>query len=303
MALEEDKPVPFGHAADIVSAAQKDAQYSGVLRAHICGSLEEIVGPRRAAPWVPMAGLVSDALYKVTSAFSRGRTLGEEYSELLAVRNDLTRLSPVRRLATTMLTILPSFWFSTQPFSSRPGRNRGSWMRRLFAFIVDSFPTIVRTQLALFYIFGLFHTVVDRAFGIRYISIGQNPKRSFSYRPLGFLLLTQVIGEICIASMLSRKKCAMAEGDAHAVASVVATLGGDAVSAGPYTTGKQPFCGVCMCRAEVATSTPCGHIFCWYCIAPWAAEKATCPLCRISSPPQELVPLMHYEVPDDGPVG
>merc|ERR1711920_1153754 len=65
---------------------------------------------------------------------------------------------------------------------------------------------------------------------------------------------------------------------------------------------RLPTCRVCMCPAECATATPCGHLYCWDCIATWCSGKASCPLCRTSVLPQELLPLCHYEVSPAGEI-
>ena len=56
-------------------------------------------------------------------------------------------------------------------------------------------------HLALFYLFGRYHHLSDRALCLRAVSMAERPYRNFSYRPLGALLLAQVLGQ---AGMHSR---------------------------------------------------------------------------------------------------
>jgi len=295
--------LPWAHPADIVRSHQKDEHCRGLLRRHVCEAVEEVVGHRRASRWLPSLALLSDAAYAVASAALAGRTLGEEYSELLVVTSGLRTASLCRRLTAALLAILtPAVlaWHAPSSSSFRPGM---SLLRRRLqqgcAAMAKTVPPALRLHLAIFYLTGAFRHVSDRLTGLQALSISERPCRQFSYRPLGVLMIAQLLGQAFSAFIQWRRACSNADTDATAAATeFVVTAhgptGGSISLMGNGSSEGLPTCRICMCPAEHTTSTPCGHLFCWDCIGSWCAAKASCPLCRASAPPQQLLPLLHY---------
>lgn len=269
----EGRPLPHGHAADVVTAIQKDEQCRGLFREQVCQAVEEVCGHRRASRWQGISVFVSDSIYSVTTAVLRGRTLGEEYAELLSVTSSLQQPSPLRRLTASLLSL---------PLDARRILGAEHWYLSLF----------LRLHLAAFYFFGTFRSLPDRLLGLRTLSLAEKPYRQFTYRALGGLIVLQVVFEL--TSRYRRRKQSRTASHSAKESSEVGRI---SAGLGGAEDGQQPTCQVCMCPAEVTTSTPCGHLFCWECIATWCSTKASCPLCRAASRPQELLPLQHYEVP------
>ncbi|CAK9093572.1 Peroxisome biogenesis factor 10 (Peroxin-10) (Peroxisomal biogenesis factor 10) (Peroxisome assembly protein 10) (Peroxisome assembly protein PER8) [Durusdinium trenchii] len=258
-------PLPFAHPADLVRADQKDDHCRAELRTLLLETSEELLGGH-AARWQGALQVLGDASYAWATA-AAGSSLGEEYSELLLVEN----LRPAGRFRRLLAAALNAVLVN------------GNWGEWLMLFL--------RLHLALFYLFGRYRHLPERLLNLRAVSLAERPYRSFSYRPLGFVLLAQAIGQL-LAKILQRRSGA----DVADTETLQAAMGNwaPALPQSRLSAGRPPRCNICMGPAESVTATLCGHLFCWDCIASWCAMKASCPLCRASSPPQKLLPLLHY---------
>eukprot|EP00933_Yihiella_yeosuensis_P067059 TRINITY_DN7167_c0_g1_i1.p1 TRINITY_DN7167_c0_g1~~TRINITY_DN7167_c0_g1_i1.p1 ORF type:complete len:325 (+),score=52.42 TRINITY_DN7167_c0_g1_i1:64-1038(+) len=306
-------PLPWAHPADLVRAYQKDEQCRGQLRRYLSELLEELLGHRRAAPWQALASVASDFSYAIATGVLSGRTLGEEYCELMVVAPEMRRASQRRRLASVMLFILPPLviqWLTSGDATEVSARGRQGLLGKLAKALAKTSSVALRFHLAMFYIFGSYRLISDRIAGLRALSVSERPYRSLNFRPLGLMLLVQMAAQALAAFFEKRRLRRAEEEDAKALQAAKPSLSwvessmdeSSAIGGGSLELDEegQPLCNICMCPAECATATTCGHIYCWDCIASWCAIKASCPLCRAASTPQQLLPLRHYQVPPPG---
>lgn len=163
--------------------------------------------------------------------------------------------------------------------------------------VLSAVPSFHRFHLAVFYLYGSFRQIAYRIAGVRYISASERPNRNFSYLPLGALLLAQLIGEMVGRHARWRKELGdetRAIGAASEKVTKMSRNPNDITMPSILKRGKEPVCRICMCNCDCPTATPCGHLFCWECIAPWVATKPSCPLCRAAALPRQLLPVCHY---------
>ncbi len=184
--------------------------------------------------------------------------------------------------------------------------------RHLF---IQHAPALLRLHLALFYLYGWYFQIPKRISGIRYLYLSQTQQTRPMYRALGAVLLLQL--GVTAAAVAARSRPGGAPAWMTAAAkrrqdlvqkpqdlrpAVLLDEEGKAVILETPAIEKESRevpagrkCPLCLSQREVPTATPCGHVFCWTCIAEWAAQKPECPLCRAEAAPASLVAVRHAD--------
>ena len=179
---------------------------------------------------------------------------------------------------------------------------------------------LVRGHLAIFFATGAFFSFAHRFANVRFAFVGtEGPEGRPRLGLLGYLLAAQLAyATVADGRAAWRAKTSnagiggsenenenedAADGDARrhtfapfetreadgspSFAHSAATVSRSSSSSSRLDPQKK--CALCLSPHDAPAATPCGHVFCWACVASWCAQKPECPLCRAPAAPQALV--------------
>ncbi|XP_029975701.1 peroxisome biogenesis factor 10 [Salarias fasciatus] len=306
--------------AQLIRSSQKDEQYRASLRNSANEAFQTLAGSRRWLSWRREIELLSDLTYYSLTTLSGSQTLGEEYVNVVQVDPSGRRVPAAGRRGLAVLCgvflpylldkLLVSLDNELQGGRgaggprSLDGRLRGA-VRRLVGLLSEAqrracapaalllqqtLALLQRLHTAVFYLRGSFYHVSKRTAGISYLCVvrpgGDDASVRACYRLLGVVSLVQLLVTVCLqASVFRQRQRARTEWTQQQSFS------------GPRSPGsgsRSARCILCLEDRRHATSTPCGHLFCWDCITEWCNTKAECPLCREKFQPQRLIYLRNY---------
>ncbi|XP_064458169.1 peroxisome assembly protein 10-A-like [Ornithodoros turicata] len=263
---------PFNPALqpEILRAFQKDEQHITVLQKQVSEVSRLIFGIPWWIRWKSDVEALSKLLYFLATTLSGLQTLGEEYVHVLQVTSSLNEIpSFVQRLAAALLQTFGSRIVGKIVNSARTaGCDHNSTLE-------NAFEKFSRLHLTLFYLFGAYYTPAKRITGIRHVLLRKwmaNANGSYYYKILGWLSLA----ELAVSIACDLRAVKLRQASCNSPTTKVSTKYG---------------CSMCMGPTKDTTLIPCGHVYCWFCIAEWLSTNPGCPLCRTACKPQEMCVL------------
>jgi len=269
--------------AEILRAHQRDDEFVKQLQDRLSDLLHKFGGYRSLLRTFQSDIPVKLVYFLVTSGLGN-QTLGEEYTGI--VQADLQARN-VPSLTARVLGALLEF-FGEQGLIKILERLRvavnnprnqlrpeaATFLNKLITRLKIGIPLLILVHKGLFYTFGRYYSLGKRIAGVDYAKV--HGRRS----PDGVSWGLRLLGVATLA------QCALRFWQS----SRTAETSKDSMEIPENNIGNN--CQLCL-EAIPTTAKPCGHLFCWECLADWLRTRPQCPLCREHVTPSRIVYLMN----------
>lgn len=276
-------PFTFADSAYVMRSHNKDDYYLHRLASNVQDVCAKFFGARFMNTYDRHIEALGMALYYFATIGLGKQTIGEEYTDLLAVSSAMRLPSTIRRL-----------WFVI--FCGAYNEVARRVIARYWPAVnaSDLLEHVSRLHIGIFFLAGAYVTLSHRAAGLRYMTMSVRQPVASSYQFLGLLILV----EYCIRGIKVLRERSTSRVARPSQANVTYTAVQDEEE--EDAEGPNGKCTLCLGGRKMPTATSCGHIFCWHCIVNHCSASGThgaqCPLCRSQITLSSLVPLLNFAV-------
>nr|XP_034181900.1 peroxisome biogenesis factor 10 [Osmia lignaria] len=269
--------------AEILRSHQRDDDFIKHLREKIVDFLH-IFGRQKGLLSIIHSDVPFKLIYFFFTSGMGNQTLGEEYTGIVQANLRAYKVPSLfaRVVAVilecfgekTLLKLLKKLELSINHPHSQLTPTAVLFLNSFISKICSLIPTFIVVHKGLFYLFGQYYSLGKRIAGIDYAKVyGRRPTDSISWglRLLGVATLVQCALKIWQNSNITN------DVDKYIVTD---------------DRHSKLLCQLCLEKIPT-TTTPCGHMFCWFCLTDWLNSKPQCPFCREHVVPSRIVHVMN----------
>lgn len=242
--------------------------------------------------WSSELELLTNVMYYLFTTISGQQTIGEEYVNIVQVDASYKH-HPKAFFRTIMVSLhcCTQYLLNKLIDSMLKYVNANSWMaeskkplvRDILNCSSNVFNWCYRLQRSLFFLRLSSENIAKHLTCTNYVSIRRTPMSSYKW----FTLLGY-FGIIQSAVTFFQGLRAIHKAVKNA------TIKSKSTSSSVVSAHSK--CPLCYDTCKDITCTPCGHLFCWNCIYPWASATPRCPICRLNCEPGKLVLLVNFDM-------
>lgn len=242
--------------------------------------------------WSSEVDVLATVLYYAFTTVSGQQTIGEEYVNIVQVDSSYKRHpSLLLRSAMVLMNCVGPYVINKLVEKLMKYVAGNSWMAETKKLLVRDLLTgtnnilqwCYKVQRSLFFLRLSSANIAKHVTSVNYVSIRRNPLPHYKwFTILGYFGLAQ-----CLISFF--------QGMTKGIRAIQAVKTKSSRKT-PLQTSSQSRCPLCYDSFQNITCTPCGHLFCWNCIYPWAAAAPRCPICRLECEPKKLVLLVNFDL-------